>query len=95
MTVNDVILAMCSGALRAYLDEHDDLPAESLVAVMPVSLHTEGDADGNAITAISVRLATDLDRDHLESIATEVSLAELPDVTRRILEGQVRPLPGE
>lgn len=36
------------------------------------------------------RLATDLDREHLDSIATEVSLADLPDVARRILDGQVR-----
>lgn len=36
------------------------------------------------------RLATDLDRDHLESIATEVGLTELPEVAARILEGRVR-----
>lgn len=36
------------------------------------------------------RLATDLDRDHLESIATEVGLTDLPDVAARILEGRVR-----
>ena len=59
MTVNDVIVAMCSGALRTYLADMDALPRESLVAVLPVSLHNDGDADGNAITAISVRMATD------------------------------------
>jgi acrylyl-CoA reductase (NADPH) len=36
------------------------------------------------------RLATDLDRDQLESMATEVTLAELPDVAAKILEGRVR-----
>ena len=59
MTLNDVMVAMCSGALRAYLADQDALPDESLVAVMPVSLHSEGDANGNAITAISVRMATE------------------------------------
>ncbi|GAA4671622.1 WS/DGAT/MGAT family O-acyltransferase [Gordonia humi] len=59
MTLNDVMVAMCSGALRTYLSDQDALPDESLIAVMPVSLHSDGDATGNAITAISVRLATD------------------------------------
>ncbi len=59
MTLNDVVVAMCAGALRTYLADHDALPDESLVAVMPVSLHSEDDADGNAVTAISVRMATD------------------------------------
>lgn len=61
MTLNDVILAMCSGALRRYLSDHDGLPDESLVAMMPVSLHSDGDSDGNAVTAITVRLATDIE----------------------------------
>ncbi|WP_353107715.1 wax ester/triacylglycerol synthase family O-acyltransferase [Gordonia sp. (in: high G+C Gram-positive bacteria)] len=61
MTLNDVVVAMCAGAMRTYLSDHDALPDESLVAVMPVSLHADGDDDGNAVTAISVRMATDLD----------------------------------
>lgn len=60
MTLNDVMVAMCSGALRTYLADHDALPDESLVAVLPVSLHNEGDSDGNSITAIAVRMATDI-----------------------------------
>ncbi|MCF8606038.1 wax ester/triacylglycerol synthase family O-acyltransferase [Gordonia sp. HY442] len=60
MTLNDVMVAMCSGALRTYLSDQDALPDESLVAVLPVSLHSDNDSDGNAITAISVRLATDI-----------------------------------
>jgi acrylyl-CoA reductase (NADPH) len=36
------------------------------------------------------RLATDLDRDQLASMTSEVALAELPEVTARIREGQVR-----
>lgn len=82
ITINDVILAMCSGALRAYLDEHSDLPTESLVAVMPVSLHTEGDADGNAITAISVRLATDLDSPADRVAAIKASTTGAKNVVR-------------
>jgi WS/DGAT/MGAT family acyltransferase len=39
-TVNDVVMAACAGALRAYLDEHDALPDEPLVAMVPVSIRT-------------------------------------------------------
>ncbi|WP_026917580.1 WS/DGAT/MGAT family O-acyltransferase [Gordonia shandongensis] len=59
MTFNDVVLAMCSGALRTYLSDHGDLPDESLIAMLPVSMHGDGDDDGNAVTAIEVRMATD------------------------------------
>lgn len=62
VTVNDVILAMCSGALRAYLIEHDGLPDTPLVAMVPVSLRgdDEQDAGGNMVGTILCNLATDL-----------------------------------
>ena len=64
-TLNDVVLAMCSGALRRYLIEHDALPDSTLVSMVPVGLNakqsqvasTEG---GNAVGSVMVRLATDL-----------------------------------
>ena len=65
VTINDVVLAMCSGALRHYLLELGELPAHSLVAMVPVSLKL-GDADkpsdegGNAVGTIMVKLATEL-----------------------------------
>jgi diacylglycerol O-acyltransferase len=63
-TINDVVLAMCSGALREYLLELDGLPDQSLVAMVPVSLKLrEGgsaDGQGNAVGTIMVKLATDL-----------------------------------
>ena len=60
-TVNDVVLAMCSGALRAYLTEQDALPDTPLVAMVPVNLRTEGeqDAGGNMVGTILCNLATD------------------------------------
>ncbi len=65
-TINDVVLAMCSGALRSYLLELDALPPQSLVAMVPISLklkdaHTASAAGGNAVGEIMVRLGTDLD----------------------------------
>ncbi len=60
-TVNDVVLAVCSGALRKYLLDKDALPEESLVSLAPISirsLNEKGDA-GNRISAMLVSLATD------------------------------------
>jgi diacylglycerol O-acyltransferase len=62
-TVNDVFLAMCSGALRSYLLEQDALPADPLIAMVPVSLHGEdvgGAVGGNAIGTVMCNLATHL-----------------------------------
>jgi WS/DGAT/MGAT family acyltransferase len=56
-TVNDVVLAMCSGALRRYMLDLDALPDRPLVAALPVSLGTSG--EGNQLGAILVTLATD------------------------------------
>ncbi len=58
-TFNDAVLAICSGALRRYLQNHSELPAEPLKSMVPVSLRQEGDVDsGNAIAFISADLAT-------------------------------------
>jgi diacylglycerol O-acyltransferase len=60
--VNDVVLAMCAGALRGYLLALGALPAEPLIAMVPVSLHTSdsGEDGGNAVGAVLCNLATDL-----------------------------------
>ena len=61
-TVNDVVLAMCAGALRAYLIDQNALPEKPLVAMVPVSLRTSDDAaGGNAVSAVLADLATDID----------------------------------
>jgi diacylglycerol O-acyltransferase len=64
-TINDVVLAMCAGAMRTYLLEIDALPDAPLVAMVPVGLNAKqshiASADGgNAVGAVMVRLATDL-----------------------------------
>ena len=61
-TVNDVVLAMCAGALRAYLTEQDALPDTPLIAMVPVSLRGEDeqDAGGNLTGAMLCSLATDV-----------------------------------
>ena len=51
-TINDVLLAVCGGALRQYLLEQDALPGRSLVAGLPVSLKSSGEEDGNRLSFI-------------------------------------------
>jgi diacylglycerol O-acyltransferase / wax synthase len=59
-TLNDVVLAACGGALRRYLDDLGELPDETLIASVPVALHRDaGDASGNAVASLAVRLGTD------------------------------------
>jgi diacylglycerol O-acyltransferase len=60
---------VCAGALRSYLGERSALPEESLVAMAPVSVRREDErgALGNQISAMLVRLATDVE-DPLERL---------------------------
>ncbi len=70
-SVNDVLLAACSGALRRFLMELDALPAKSLIASIPVALPRDmSEAGGNAISFANVRLGTDIDdvRERFERI---------------------------
>ncbi|WP_395658504.1 wax ester/triacylglycerol synthase family O-acyltransferase [Nocardioides sp.] len=74
-TINDVVLAMCSGAVRTYLEELDALPDTPLVAMVPVGLRakesgTASTDGGNAIGAVMCQLGTHLadPADRLEGI---------------------------
>lgn len=61
-TLNDVVLAIVSGALRRYLDEHDALSDEPLVAAVPVSLRSEGNTDlNNQVSMMLMKLGSDID----------------------------------
>lgn len=60
-TLNDVVLAVCSGALRRYLQEVDHLPRESLIATVPVALpRADPAATGNSVGAVHVPIATQI-----------------------------------
>lgn len=60
-TLNDVVLAMCAGAVRAYLLDRDALPDKPLIAMVPMSLRSPGDADteGVKVGAMLCNLGTD------------------------------------
>ena len=56
---------MCSGAVRAYLLDHEALPDTTLVSMVPVGLNAKSagsasDTGGNAVGAVMVKLGTDL-----------------------------------
>jgi WS/DGAT/MGAT family acyltransferase len=60
-TINDVVLAVCAGALRRYLDLQGELPDESLVAATPVAVRDQGEAPGQAGYAwVRIELGTDI-----------------------------------
>ena len=58
--VNDVVMAMCAGALRRWLTEHDALPDQPLVAMIPVSVRDPASqgALGNKVSAMLATLPT-------------------------------------
>lgn len=69
-TVNDVVMAICAGALREYLLRHDALPDEPLRAMVPVSVRTglEEDPWTNLVSSLVAELPTDCN-DPLERVA--------------------------
>lgn len=78
-TINDVVLAICSGALRRYLEHHGELPLDPLLAIAPVNARGRSpgaEAPGNNISAMSVALPTNV-ADPLERLQT------IRDTTKR------------
>jgi len=67
--VNDVVLAVCSGALRRYLAHHGEPPEASLVAMAPISVRSDGESGqaGNRVSSMTVTLHSD-EADPLERL---------------------------
>ncbi|WHZ13084.1 MAG: Wax ester synthase/acyl-CoA:diacylglycerol acyltransferase [Burkholderiaceae bacterium] len=60
-TVNTIVMAMCSGALRRFLSARGELPHKAMLAAVPVSLRSAGDSQmNNQVSVIRVDLATDI-----------------------------------
>jgi len=60
VSVNDVVMAMCAGALRRWLTEHEALPSQPLIAMIPVSVRDPASkgAMGNKVSAMLAMLPT-------------------------------------
>jgi diacylglycerol O-acyltransferase len=62
VSVNDVVMAMCAGALRRWLVDHDALPDQPLVAMIPVSVRAPASQRGlgNRVSAMLAQLPTNV-----------------------------------
>ena len=85
-TVNDVVLAICAGAMRAYLGEKNELPEESLVTMCPVNVRTSGGAEpgGNHVVAMTVPLHTDVANPAERLAAICESTRKSKEITRAV-----------
>lgn len=90
--INDVVLAVCGGGLRKYLQSKDELPNESLVITAPVNKRVTSDAisgaDGNLVSAMSLPVFSNIANpvDRLKSIvrASQSAKAEKSGLAARV-----------
>ena len=70
-SLGDIVLTICSGALRKYLADKGELPDESLYALVPMHVHPgdQQDVPGHRVRPVRVRLMTDI-VDPLERLAS-------------------------
>ncbi|RMA58696.1 WS/DGAT/MGAT family O-acyltransferase [Ulvibacter antarcticus] len=67
-SINDIILAICAGGIRRYLEERERLPMQPLVANVPISIRSKSDTKmGNQIANMMIQLATHIE-DPLERL---------------------------
>ncbi|WP_417621514.1 WS/DGAT/MGAT family O-acyltransferase [Parasphingorhabdus sp.] len=100
-TINDVVLAICSGALRHYLTKHKELPEESLVAVAPVNARSRSGEEsnpGNNISAMTIKIWSNI-ADPLERLQairdmTRETKAAKSGLSARILTDLTQHIPG-
>ena len=79
VTLNDVVLGVCSGALRRYLADHGCVPTKSLTAGVPVSLREAGNTElNNQVSMMLVSLASHIADPlaRLKAINTSTSAAK-------------------
>ncbi|TXD51248.1 MULTISPECIES: WS/DGAT/MGAT family O-acyltransferase [unclassified Polaribacter] len=69
VSINDVILAICAGGIRKYLEEKEKLPVQPLVANVPISIRSKGEKQemNNQISNMLVRIATHI-KDPIERL---------------------------
>jgi WS/DGAT/MGAT family acyltransferase len=105
VSVNDVILATCAGALRRHLLEHGALPGRALVAQVPMALGRDVDRTdpavipGNLLSAMGAVMPVHLDGPgdriravHASTVATRAFQHALGDDLLEDLFGLVPPV---
>jgi diacylglycerol O-acyltransferase len=92
VSVNDVVMAMCAGALRRWLADHDALPAQPLVAMIPVSVRDPAAAGalGNKVSAMLASLPTTVSdpglRLEIVHAATEAAKAQQAAIPQGLVD---------
>jgi diacylglycerol O-acyltransferase / wax synthase len=89
VTVNDVVVSICAGAVRRWLVEHDDLPDVPLVAQVPVSVRTGDELGtyGNRILLMAAPLFTD--------VADPVERLRVTHEALKVMKERHRALPAD
>ncbi len=100
-TLNDVVLAICSGALRHYLTKHRELPKDSLVAIAPVNARSRSGDEanpGNNISAMTIKIWSNIADPikRLEAIkdTTRETKAAKSGLSARIMTDLTKHIPG-
>jgi len=92
ISVNDVVMAMCAGALRRWLTEHDALPQPPLIAMIPVSIRDPASkgALGNKVSAMLATLPTNVDdplkRLEIVHAATELAKSQQAAIPQGLVD---------
>ena len=86
VALNDVVLAVCAGALRKYLEERDLLPNDPLVAMIPVSVTSGTDADAHSthVSAVLSSLHTNLSDPVARLLSIHETVGGLKDMQRAV-----------
>ncbi|GAA4660082.1 WS/DGAT/MGAT family O-acyltransferase [Gordonia humi] len=101
--VNDVVLAMAGGALREYLESHDELPDDPTVGLVPVSVRGAEEKDlvksgTNKVTGMFTRLpsnvADPVDRLRVAREYANLSKAHLHEIDDNMLRAFAEFAPG-
>jgi diacylglycerol O-acyltransferase / wax synthase len=92
VSVNDVVMAMSAGALRRWLAEHEALPSQPLIAMIPVSVHdpaSKGEL-GNKVSAMLAALPTNVSepglRLELVHAATKIAKAQQATIPQGLID---------
>ncbi|NDZ96191.1 wax ester/triacylglycerol synthase family O-acyltransferase [Streptomyces sp. SID6673] len=101
--INDVVLAITGGAMRTYLEQHDELPEQPLVAMVPVSVHGADESSlvtggTNKVTGMFTLLPSNLE-DPVERVEQASEMARKSkehhaDIDANILRAWAQFAPG-
>jgi len=92
VSVNDVVMATCAGALRRWLADHDALPSQPLIAMIPVSVRDPASkgALGNRVSAMLAVLPTNVtepdSRVQIVHAATRIAKAQQAAIPQGLVD---------